>query len=119
MRKFFLSLLFVAAMTPACARLAGLSAGGGQSSTSLEPDGVKTEQETSTLPARMEASANELWAWYHAMSDKISPTIEPMKKLYVASQEMVVAVGAKDWLKALSLGATAWGLVDQIKGMVK
>lgn len=93
--------------------------GGGQSSASLGPDGGAVTESASTLPERMEAAANEVWGWYTALKTKVNPAIEPMRKLYVAGQELVVAVQGKEWLKALGWATTAWALVDEIKGMVK
>ena len=85
---------------------------------SLGPDSVQVEQDKSTLPERMKAGVADLWAWYNALKRKVDPAVEPMRKLYVAAQEMIVDVDKEDWLKALSLAATAWGLVDEVKGMV-
>lgn len=94
-------------------------AGAGPSSAGLGPDSVSVTESASTLPERMEAAVNEVWGWYSALKTKVDPAVEPMRKLYVAGQELVIAVQGKEWVKALGLATTAWALVDEIKGMVK
>ncbi|MGE4537618.1 MAG: hypothetical protein AB7D37_11100 [Desulfovibrio sp.] len=119
MRKFPAALLLACLLLSACAPLAVLSTpGGGQSSASLGPDGVSEAQSASTLPDRVKSGVDWLWSSYTALKARVDPAVEPMKKLYVAAQEMVVAVEAKDWLRALALYGTARGLVTEIAGMV-
>jgi hypothetical protein len=113
------SLLLVVLSLPACVPTRLLSTGAvSPPAASLGPDGVPVEQSKSSLPARMKAGVGEIWAWYNALKGKVDPAIEPMRKLYVAAQELIGAVDAQDWMKAIGLAATAWGLVDEVKGMV-
>jgi hypothetical protein len=95
-----------------------LGSGSGTASN-LGADGPAVTETTeaataSTLPARITAGVEWLWASYTALKATVDPAAESMKKLYVAAQEALVAARAGDWLKALALYGAARELVTEI-----
>lgn len=84
------------------------------SSSDLGPERIETEQATSSRAARLEAGEKWLWASYTALKVRVNPTMDAMKDLYVAAQEMTVAVRACDWIVAMGYFATARTLVSAI-----
>lgn len=87
---------------------------GSSSASGLSPDAVSTGTDASTLPARIAAGAEWLWASYTRLKERVDPAADAMKRLYVAAQEVLVAARAGDWPKALGLYGTARQLVTDI-----
>lgn len=123
MHRYLPAIFALLLLLPGCAGLSSSGAGGHSPAAGLGPDGPTTAETSaaipSTLPRRMEAAASDLWAWYDGLKAKVDPAIEPMRRLYVAAQEVVVSVQGKDWLRALGYATTAWGLVHEIQGVIK
>lgn len=93
----------------------GLIPGGGHSSASdLAPGAPPADADTSSLPSRIDAGVDWLWASYTRLKERVDPASDAMKRLYVAAQEALVAARAGDWLKALSLYASARELITEI-----
>lgn len=84
------------------------------SASALGPEKIEAEQATSTRAARMKAGEEWLWKSYTALKAKVPPALDTMKDLYVAAQEMTVAVQNSDWLTAMGYFATARALVTTI-----
>ena len=113
MKRF--SALCVLALALALAGCKPAFLGSGTTSASDHgPDAVSMGTDTSTLPSRIAAGADWLWASYTRLKERVDPAADAMKRLYVAAQEVLVAARAGDWPKALRLYGTARQLVTDI-----
>lgn len=84
------------------------------SGSALGPERVETETPESSRAARLEAGEKWLWASYTALKARVNPAMDTMKDLYVAAQEMTVAVKNSNWIVAMGYFATARALVSTI-----
>lgn len=110
MRNLAVLALLALLSLPACAPLAALSTGGGQSSASLGPDGAVAQQEASTLTSRVAAGLSWLWSSYVALKARGLD----VSALREAISEMQDVVQRGDLAAALSLYGKARTIVTEI-----
>lgn len=91
-----------------------VSSTGGGTGTNLGPEKIEAEEAKSTRPSRLEADEKWLWAKYVALKARVDPAMDTMKDLYVAAQEVTVAVKNSDWIVAMGYLAIARSLVNTI-----
>ncbi len=112
MRNLAVLALLACLALPACVPLATLSTGGGQSSASLGPDSVSVSSSVSTLPARIKAGLDWLWASYTRLRESGAlPGLDDLRA-DIVDLEAVAARG--DLVAALSLYGRARDRVTRI-----
>lgn len=110
MRNLAVLALLALLSLPACAPIAALSTGGGQSSASLGPDGGAVTESASTLPERITSGLTWLWSSYTALKAKGLD----VSALREAISEMQEVVQRGDLAAALSLYGKARTIVTEV-----